>query len=159
MKKRFEKHGYTGTPEYLAWRNMIDRCTRPNHFAFKNYGARGILVCPEWIEGFRFFIEDMGDRPSPEHSLDRIDNAKGYQKDNCAWTTRRQQTINRRVPKKASGLPVGVSMSRNKKTYSAIIKINGVRFRIGAFDTAEAARESFLAVYKEWYGKEFVGAE
>lgn len=62
---------------------------------FKNYGARGIRVCKRWLK-FENFYEDMGDPPTSKHSLDRIDNNKGYNKKNCRWATPREQCNNKR---------------------------------------------------------------
>ena len=70
-------HGLSYTPEYRAWQQMIRRCHNPEHPAYANYGGRGIFVCDEWREDVTTFVADMGERPSPAHELDRIDNDKG----------------------------------------------------------------------------------
>ena len=81
--------------EYEVWRNMIRRCTRETHPDYDAYGARGISVCREWMS-FETFIRDMGERPSPSHSLDRFDNDGDYCPGNCRWATAEQQNRNRR---------------------------------------------------------------
>ncbi len=83
-------------PLYGAWVGLLDRCNNPNGKDYKNYRARGITVCSRWESSFESFIEDMGDKPTPKHSLDRIDNDKGYYKDNCRWATEKQQMNNTR---------------------------------------------------------------
>lgn len=79
---------------YWRWSGMVQRCTNPNNSAYHHYGGRGIAVCDEWLE-FRNFLSDMGPPPSGMY-LDRIDNNKGYFKENCRWTDKRTSARNRR---------------------------------------------------------------
>ena len=78
------------------WESMIARCHNSQHGAFKWYGARGIIVCDRWRESFGDFLFDVGRRPSAKHQLDRVDNSKGYFKENVRWATSKQQNNNRR---------------------------------------------------------------
>jgi hypothetical protein len=94
QKEAVTTHGMTGTPEYNSWNSMIQRCTNSNHDAYYRYGGRGITVCDRWLNSVYSFIEDMGFRPSSNHTLDRIENDKGYYKDNCRWATRTEQNNN-----------------------------------------------------------------
>lgn len=81
-------------PEHYVWRSMMSRCYNPNTENYKYYGARGIKVCKRWHD-YRNFISDMGERPSKEHSLDRINNNSDYKPSNCKWSTRSEQQKNK----------------------------------------------------------------
>lgn len=89
-------HGASKSPEYKTWRSMLGRCHRKTDPGWKNYGGRGISVCERWRRSFQSFLADMGPRPSPAHSIDRINNDRGYGPGNCRWATQLQQQNNRR---------------------------------------------------------------
>lgn len=89
-------HGLTNSAEYRVWASMIQRCQNPKSQRFSSYGGRGISVCERW-QKFEGFFADMGVRPSPEFSIDRIDNDEGYSKENCRWATRSQQQKNKTI--------------------------------------------------------------
>lgn len=87
-------HGRSKTTEYKSWSGMIERCTNQSSKHYKRYGGRGISVCDEWRNSFETFFNDMGLKPSPKHSIDRINNDKGYSKENCRWATHVEQVNN-----------------------------------------------------------------
>lgn len=94
-QRRNLTHGLTKTRIYKIWIGMWTRCTNQNEKHFARYGGRGILVCDQW-KSFEKFLSDMGLPPSEQHSLDRIDNEKGYEPSNCRWASAVEQQRNRR---------------------------------------------------------------
>lgn len=96
MSASIRTHGLSSSPEYYVWVAMKNRCLNHRCSAFKNYGGRGVSVCERWLR-FEEFYEDMGARPSNLYSLERIDNNKGYSKENCKWAQEHIQARNKRT--------------------------------------------------------------
>ena len=142
------KHGESGfyfghlTPEYRAWRNMKNRCYSPNSSSYKNYGARCITVCDKWLNNFPAFLADVGWRPSPDHSLDRLDNNNQYEPGNVRWATRLQQQNNQRLRKTNTSGFNGVCWDKARGKWSASITMRGKSQHLGRFFSLREAAQA-----------------
>lgn len=95
--KSMTKHGESrGCSEYYSWRGMRRRCLNRTDKAFKYYGGRGIKICERWASSYEAFIQDMGRKPSPRHSIERKNNDGNYEPGNCVWALPIDQNNNRR---------------------------------------------------------------
>jgi hypothetical protein len=99
VRELMTTHGRSGGPTYKCWSSIIQRCTNPKNPSFSYYGGRGIRICERWRNDFALFIADMGPKPTPKHSIDRIDVNGNYEPGNCRWATATQQARNTRVSK------------------------------------------------------------
>lgn len=100
--KHGESDGINVTSEYHAWTSMIQRCHNPSHKSYDNYGGRGIKVCRAWLNSYETFLKDVGRKPSKQHSLNRINNDKGYSPVNVRWDDWKTQNRNTRKTTKLS---------------------------------------------------------
>lgn len=101
VKVSNRRHGGHGTQEYQAWLNMRKRCLDPSHIGYKNYGARGISICERWLASYADFLADMGPKPQPRLTLERMENNGNYEPSNCKWATRKEQRANQRKLKES----------------------------------------------------------
>jgi len=130
---------------------MVGRCNNINDPSYHNYGGRGIRVCDRWLgdDGFANFIKDIGERPSADYSIDRLDVNDNYCPENCRWASHTQQMINRRMFKNNKSGYTGVYITKNKK-YLAILKMNNKVMLCKQFksiDEAIAARKNAERTY------------
>jgi len=114
------RHGKAGTKTYRCWADMKTRCNNKNHRAYKSYGGRGIKVCEEWRHSFDSFYLDMGEAPTKNHTIERIDNNGNYEPLNCKWASRQEQSQNRR----SNRLLTHKNKTLNVTQWSKIIGVN-----------------------------------
>lgn len=144
-RKAKKTHGRHGSSIYNTYRSMVVRCTKPWAQAWDYYGARGIGVCDRWLgkSGFRNFLEDMGERPSPKHQLDRVDNNQGYSPENCRWVLSKENMRNRRTTIMVSGFGETRPLPEWAERFG--ICYFKIRDRLRRGDTLEAAVEHVKA--------------
>ena len=133
-------HGMSQNKFYLTWYGMLQRCTNTMRQDYKDYGARGITVCEEWLDVANFVAWCELTNPNIEgYSLVRIDNNKGYSPENCRWVDKSTQVINQRMKKNNTSGFVGVGNETNTKKWRARINIMRESIHIGTFNTIEEA--------------------
>jgi len=150
-------HGMTKTLTYFIWSAMVQRCTNPHDKDYSYYGGRGIFICKRWL-AFAKFFEDMGIKPK-DLTIERIDNEKGYYKENCKWATRTEQMRNQRINKNNKTGITGVGWHKLRQKYRAHIMTAGKSKHLGLFNTLEEAiiaRKK--AEQKYWNGYGLTGA-
>ena len=132
-----------------TWHALRTRCKgKSGKLSLKNYKSKGITYDPRW-EKFENFIQDMGERPLGKE-LDRIDNTKGYFKENCRWVTRGHNEANKIFPKKSKE-PRGVTAVNGR--YRARMKVNQKFIHLGYYPTPEQAERAYLNAYFDTYGE------
>jgi hypothetical protein len=127
--KALIKHGLSRTPTQRSWMGIKQRCLNPKNPDFHGYGGRGITMCESWMS-FSSFLSDMGECPTGM-SIDRIDNEKGYYKENCKWATQTEQVRNRRKTLLWGGRPLAEWAEKTGEKYMTLfyrLKKHGTPF-------------------------------
>ncbi|GAE32435.1 AP2 domain-containing protein [Alkalihalobacillus hemicellulosilyticus] len=149
-------HGHSRkSPEYKIWATMLQRCDNQNYKDYEYYGGRGIRVCDCW-KSFEKFIVDMGNRPSSNHTIERIDNDKDYNKSNCVWENRTVQSRNQRLRKDNTTGIKGVQWDKDRNKYRVTISHNKKKIYIGLYESLEDAKQSRKQAELKYWGKSFL---
>gem|GEM_PF-5840041 len=140
-------HGLEGTIYYRWWSHIRERCYSRKCKDFPNYGGRGIKMQPTWKSDAGQFkkdiLNDLGDKPGPDFSLDRIDNNKNYEQGNMRWASRSEQQMNKQKPKNTSSSFRGVSKSITPGKFRAHIRYDGKVIQLGTFCSEDAAARAY----------------
>lgn len=149
--KRSTRHGQSGSRLYGIWKTMIQRCTNVNSTAYPRYGGRGIIVCESWKDFIHFQTWARSNGYQDDLTIDRLDNDKDYDPQNCRWATYQQQNINRGFfTNNTSGFR---GVSKGKKNWESSIKVAGKTIYLGCFtDKIEAAR-AYNEAAKHYHGE------
>jgi hypothetical protein len=131
-------HRMTKTAEHRSWSAMRSRCLNPNATGYERWGGRGITITKRW-DKFENFLADMGPRPSPSHTLDRIDKDGNYEPDNCRWATKLEQANNRRDNEMIVINGTSVTLRNALRDAGSVISIDQARRRIRKGWPPEAA--------------------
>ena len=139
-------------PLYDTYSNMKSRCLNQNNPDYAKYGGRGIVVCTRWAQSFKSFVDDMGVKPHSSSTIDRINNDKGYNPDNCRWTDRTTQCHNRSEFDNNTSGCTGVKRIKSKTCpgWTAVFNDQHVRFHLGNYTNkmdAIQARVTFAELF------------
>jgi len=152
IKESCTKHGMWGTPTYITWGAMIQRCNNSNNHGYSNYGGRGITVCDEWLI-FENFYKDMGKCPEGL-TIERKNNGLGYFKENCCWDTHTEQSRNQRVKITNKTGITGIYWHKQCEKYCVQITAFYKRVYVGLFNTLGQAKKARRAAELKYWHKE-----
>jgi hypothetical protein len=141
-----KRHGLRSNELYKVWLSMVHRCTNKKAPNYAYYGGRGITVAPEWLNSISKFIDDMAPRPLG-YSLDRIDNSKGYSKENCRWASKTEQVRNTR---RRSNPNTGIRFTHGK--YRVRIHLKSRVIHVGSFTSLEEAIKARKEAENRYWG-------
>lgn len=139
LTTKMTKHGMHNSTEYRTWWHIIGRCHTETNRSYSEYGGRGITVCQRWRDSFEAFYADMGPKPHPDYSIDRIDNDGNYEPSNCRWADRTVQSTNQRLYKTNTYGCKGIYYDKKRKKWCAHIGSLRRHIHLGRFETLKEA--------------------
>jgi hypothetical protein len=134
---RRQKTGKTSHPLYSTWEGMKARCLNKNSKDYPRYGGRGIKICSAWVHDFDQFLRDMGEKPNPKYTLERVNNDEGYNKSNCVWASIESQNSNKKSRPNKYGYP-GINKTKYGNWQVRISKNNQIIYNKTFKDKQEA---------------------
>lgn len=150
LKEKWPKHGLYNSPEHRSWVQMRQRCNNDKSIGWTLYGGRGIKVCDRWYSSFLNFYDDMGAKPTPKHSIDRINVDGDYEPGNCRWATIHEQAANHRN----NNAVVGVSFDKQTGKWMAQLIVDNKSVirprRYKTYDEAVTARHNAEVLYLDY---------
>lgn len=152
VSERNYVHGHSEERIHNIWRGMKKRCLNPKSKSYKDYGARGIRICDEWLNDFQAFYDwAIANGYSDSLSIDRIDNDGNYRPSNCRWADRKTQNINQGGRKNNKLGLRGVHFDKNSQKYRATIVKDGIQITLGSFNSAEDAIKARKEAEEKYY--------
>ena len=139
-----EHKGVSKISGYSSWKSIKTRCYNSNNHKYPDYGGRGIKMCDRWFNSFKYFMEDMGEKPSNLHTIERINNDGNYEKSNCKWALPIEQSRNKRNSRWITYKGASHIMAE----WARIFKVNG-----STLQERLDKGQSFESVYKFYQNK------
>ena len=152
-KEKMTSHGLHKHPLYRVYMDMKSRCNNKKDTGYARYGGKGVSVCDRWQESFENFYEDVEENYMQDLQLDRIDNDKGYSKENCRWVTHSQNQMNKGASKNSSSKYKGVHWDKKASKWMGQIGFNGNSIYLGYFTCEKEAALAYNKKAKELFGK------